>query len=228
MRIVAGAVPIGGTGGSLRPENKNIAVSATPITATILATAMIIVAVSAGSAEAAQSRFTSIANKDCAFDPIGDEPGEDDQLKTCRGLGGAQVLVNAKGTRLRIGFRWPKGSYPKKVAWVTEAWSAGFTMDWRGPGSSKGFTPYAAIVRMKFAKDGGPEVGDQVLAVIRVLDGTACIMGAVDIGANKNANKLAHAVADAAPAFVCGKDKPVIGGMKTPAAEEIARGIVEQ
>ncbi|WP_204277063.1 hypothetical protein, partial [Escherichia coli] len=70
----------------------------------------VITAVSAHSAGAAQSRFTSIANKDCKFAPIGHEPGEeDDQLKTCSGLGNSQVLVNALGTRLRIGFRWPNG-----------------------------------------------------------------------------------------------------------------------
>lgn len=229
MRIVAGAMPIGGTGGSLRPENKNTAASATPITATVLATTMIIVAASAGSAEAAQSRFTSIANKDCTFAPVGDEPGEDDdQLKTCRGLGGAQVLVNAMGTRLRIGFHWPKGSHPKKVVWVAEAWSAGFTMDWRGLDSGKGFAPYAAIVRMKFARDGGPEVGDQVLAVIRIGHGDACVMGAVDTGANRNANELAREIADARPSFICGKDRPVIGGIGTPSGAEIIRGVVDQ
>lgn len=65
-------------------------------------------------AAAGQSRLTSIANAGCIFAPIGDEPGDEkDQLKTCPGLGGAQVLVNALGTRLRIGFRWPKGPLRK-------------------------------------------------------------------------------------------------------------------
>lgn len=73
-------------------------------------------AVSADSPTAAQNRFTSIANKDCTFAPIADEPGdEEDQLKTCPGVGGAQVLVNTLGTRLRIGFRWPKGAHPQKM-----------------------------------------------------------------------------------------------------------------
>lgn len=45
-------------------------------------------AVSADSANAAQNRFTSLANKDCTFAPIGDEPG--DELKTCPGVGGAR------------------------------------------------------------------------------------------------------------------------------------------
>lgn len=185
-------------------------------------------AVSADSPTAAQNRFTSIANKDCTFAPIGDEPGdEEDQLKTCPGVGGAQVLVNALGTRLRIGFRWPKGAHPQKIIWAVEAWSAGLTVDWRGSGKGEEFEPYAAIVRMKFQKQDLPVAGDQVLAVIRVAQGTACVMGAVDTGTNPNANEAAHALADAAASFVCGKDKPTIGGMRTKATEEIVQGIDE-
>lgn len=190
---------------------------------------MFVIAVQAYSADAAQSRFTSVANKDCTFAPIGDEPGqEDDQLKTCVGLGGSKVLVNALETRLRIGFAWPKGGRPGKPIWVVEAWSAGFVIDWRGANGSKGFVPHAAIVRMKFARDGGPQVGDQVLAVIRVRHGDACVMGAVDTGANRNANELAREIADARPSFVCGKDRPMIGGIGTASAAQIIRGIVDQ
>jgi hypothetical protein len=194
--------------------------------AAILFMTMIAVAVSADSAGAAQSRFSSIANKDCTFAPIGNEPGDaEDQLKTCPGLGGAQVMVNALGTRLRIGFRWPKGHQPDKIIWAVEAWSAGFTVDWPGSGNGE---PSAAIVRMKFQKKDLPVAGDQVLAVIRVAQDTACVMGAVDAGVTPKANETAHALAEAAASFVCGKDKPTIGGVKTKAAEEIVRGIAEQ
>lgn len=48
------------------------------IAAAILFSTMVITAVSTGSASAAQSRFTSIANKDCKFAPIGHEPREED------------------------------------------------------------------------------------------------------------------------------------------------------
>lgn len=186
-------------------------------------------AISASPANAAQNRFTSLANKDCTFASIGDEPGdEEDQLKTCPGAGGAQVLVNALGTRLRIGFRWPKGAQPQKIIWAVEAWSAGLTVNWRGSGTDKKFEPYAAIVRMKFQKQDLPAVGDQVLAVIRIASDTACVMGAVDAGANPKANETAHALADAAPSFACGKDKPTIGGVSTKAAEQIVRSIAEQ
>jgi hypothetical protein len=179
-------------------------------------------------ANAAESRFTSIANKDCRFAPIGNEPGdEEDQLKICPGLGGAQVLVNSLGTRLRIGMRWPRSSHPNNIVWITEAWSAGFVMDWRGSAGDKDFVPYAAIIRMKFQKQDTPAAGEQVLAVIRVTRATACVMGAVDVGANRNANELAHALADTTPSFVCGRDKPAIGGTATAAAREIIKGYVE-
>lgn len=80
---------------------------------------------------------------------------------------------------------------------------------------------------MKFQKQDLPVAGDQVLTVIRIAQDTACVMAAVDTGANPNANEAAHALADAAPSFACGKDKPTIGGVKTKAAEEIVRGIAE-
>lgn len=180
-------------------------------------------------AAAGQSRLTSIANANCIFAPIGDEPGdEEDQLKTCPGLGGAQVLVNALGTRLRIGLRWPEGPSPQKIVWVTEAWSAGDAVDWRGISDGKGFKPYAAIVRMKFQKEDMPAAGDQVLAVIRVGRSLACVMGAVDVGANKHANRLAHALADARPSFNCGRDMPTVGGATTASARKIAKGITAE
>jgi len=180
-------------------------------------------------AAAPESRFTSIANKDCRFDPISDEVGgADDQQKTCAGPDGIMVLVNAYETRVRIGFRWPKGRGSGEPVWAVEAWSAGFVIDWRGTKGANGFVPYAATVRMKFAKDYGAEVGDQVLAVIRIADGEACLMGAVDARANRNANELARTIADTATSFVCGKDRPKIGGITTPAATTIAAGVTER
>jgi hypothetical protein len=170
----------------------------------------------AQSAQAApESRFTSIENKDCKFDPIGDEPGEsDDQLKTCPGLGGAKVLVNAFHTRVRIGFDWSVERRKTKIQWPVEAWGAGLKVEWRGNATQKGFDPYAATVRMLYANDQG-KAEQQVLAVIRVKRGEACLMGAVDIRANKNGYDLARNLADTAPSFDCKKDKSRILGIET-------------
>src|SRR5262245_23664154 len=102
-----------------------------------------------------ESRYTSIENKDCKFDPIGNEPGDaEDQLKTCPGLGGAKVLVNAFHTRVRIGFLWGARRKTEPV-WATEAWGAGLKIEWRGNATTKGFEPYAATVRMLYPNDQG-------------------------------------------------------------------------
>ena len=93
---------------------------------------------------ASAGRATSIT-----AEPIGDEPGEtDDQVKTCPGLGGAKVLVNAFEARLRIGFAWEKGAHARTPVWVVEAWSAGLVIDWRGAKASKGFVPYGRVARI--------------------------------------------------------------------------------
>lgn len=75
MTIATVTAPIGGISSSARLGGIR---SAMRIAAAILFSTMVITAVSTGSASAAQSRFTSIANKDCKFAPIGHEPREED------------------------------------------------------------------------------------------------------------------------------------------------------
>jgi hypothetical protein len=178
--------------------------------------------IAASATAAPASRYTSIENKDCKFAPIGNQPGDaDDQVKTCPGLGGARVVVNAFHTRLRIGFAWPGKPKVSPVPIVAEAWSAGEKVEWRGTADGKGFVPYAATVRMLFPDEGSAKARYSVLAVMRVKRGEACLVGAVDVGANKDAYDLARALADAAPSFVCGKDKPRIAGAETEWAKMI-------
>jgi hypothetical protein len=173
-------------------------------------------------AAAPQSRYTSIENKHCKFDPVGKQPGDaEDQLKTCPGVGGARVLVNAFHTRLRIGFAWTGRPKVADVMNVVEAWSAGMKIEWRGLPTAKGFDPYAATVRMLFADAETGKAKHQVLAVIRIRRGQACLIGAVDIAANKDGYDLARTLADAAPSFTCGKDKPRIAGVETEWAKAI-------
>jgi len=161
------------------------------------------------------SRYSSIANKACTFAVLGDQPGdEEDQSKTCPGPGGMQVLVTALGTRVRIGFGWTGRPPVAPVPAVVEAWSAGEKVEWRGD-AGRSFAPYAATVRMLYPKEGTGQVGHQVLAVMRVARGQACLVGVVDIRANRKAYVLARGVADRAPAFVCGRDRPSVAGVAT-------------
>lgn len=160
-----------------------------------------------------QSRYTSIANGDCVFETQADEDVEED-TKTCPGTAGISVVVSALGTSLQIGFAWGE-TVATEVPAVVEAWSAGEKMEWRGPVASGVFRPEAAIVRMLFPREGTGQVGHQVLAVMRLEDGQACLLAAVDIAANRNGYDLARTLADGAPAFACGRDVPAAAGIET-------------
>lgn len=160
-----------------------------------------------------ESRYTSLANGSCIIAPSIDEE-TDEQLKTCPGLNGILVVVSGLGTSVQIALAWD-GAKADEAPAVLEAWSAGEKMEWRGPVEAGAFTPQAAIVRMLFPKDGTPDVGHQVLAIIRVEDGQACLLGAVDIGANKDGYELARSRSDKAAGFECDRDSPVAIGRKT-------------
>lgn len=160
-----------------------------------------------------ESRYTSLANDDCKFAVQTDEEVQED-TKTCSGTAGISVVVSALGTSVQIGFGWGETG-PEDVSAVVEAWSAGEKMEWRGPVVSGVFRPEAAVVRMLFPKEGTADVGHQALAVMRIEDGNACLLGAVDIAANRNGYDLARTLADKAPAFECGRDVPVSAGVET-------------
>jgi hypothetical protein len=179
------------------------------------------VGLQAARAAAPESRYTSIENKACRFDPVGKEPGDaEDQLKTCPGLGGTQVLVNSFHAMLRIGFAWPGKPKVEPALPVVTASSAGMKLEWRGVATRKGFEPYAATVRMLFHEEG--KAGEQhVLAVMRVKRGEACLVGAVDIRANPNGYELARALADTAPQFNCKTDKARVVGAETEWARSL-------
>ncbi|MEN0041681.1 MAG: hypothetical protein AAF764_10150 [Pseudomonadota bacterium] len=81
--------------------------------------------------------------------------------------------------------------------------------------------PVAMILRFKIGGLSAPGVKDgrgNVLVIHRLpgLGGPACHVAWVDAIANKNANEMAREVADAAPSFRCGTDKPHTFGEVTP------------
>lgn len=168
-----------------------------------------------------ESRYTSIANSDCVIAPTLDEEVEE-QSKTCLGPAGISVVVNGLGTSVQIALTWDETNADGAPS-VVEAWSAGEKIEWRGPVVSGVFKAEAAVVRMLFPKEGTPDVGHQVLAIIRVEYGEACLLGAVDIGANKNGYELARSAADNASQFQCDRDSAVAIGKKT----EWTRRVIE-
>ena len=170
------------------------------------------------SAAALSSRYTPIDNVSCRFDPIGTEPGdEESQTKRCPGLGGVHVIVNVGGTTTSLGLEWPalrsRAAANRELA---AGWSLGEKLEWRGFQKTKGFVPQAAILRVLFNREGSHAIERQVLAVIRVRLGRACLMGAVDMTDDKTPNERARALADGAGrTFVCGRDRPMAAGPPT-------------
>ena len=78
---------------------------------------------------------------------------------------------------------------------------------------------FAAILRWNTttidSDDDSRQVAGQVLVVTRLGPGGVCHVGYVDGRANPNANELARQIADDnARTFRCGKDKPLVLGVK--------------
>ena len=162
-------------------------------------------------AAAAESRYTDLVGRSCKFEPIGTGLGDDEyQTKRCPGLGSAIVKTSSEHTQVALGFEWPR---TRPVDGVLRNWSIGTRMEWRGTAGPKGFEPYAATVRVLFPKDGGPNTERQLLAIMRVTRGQACVVGVVDIVANPNAYDLARRVADGkARAADCRSVQPTVEG----------------
>ena len=161
---------------------------------------------------AGRSVYTSIANKDCRFDPLGKGPdAAENQVKRCRGLEGAQAVVSSYHTVVGLALRWP-GS--RDATDLVTGWSLGEKLEWRGPAAGP-FRPEAVIVRVIF-NDPETDKKHQVLAIMRVKGGKACVMSAVDMTADPKPYETAQRVADEkAPSFVCGRSDRFAAGTPT-------------
>lgn len=188
-----------------------------------LALALIASASCAAPLDVRTSRSTSIANTACRFDPIGTAAGDDEvQTKRCPGLAYTRVIVTAAGTSVSLGFDWPR-SRPRApvAAGIAVGWSLGQSLEWRGNLFQGFFKPDSVIVRVLFNKDGSRSIEHQVLAVIQVQNGSACLIGVVDMGADKSPHETAQRLADAkAAVFACGRD---VAGVAGPATEWTGR-----
>lgn len=156
-------------------------------TETWIALAAAAAATSAAAAPAAESRYTTLRNADCAMVESGEPQGEDWVMHRCRGVAGLPVwVVYTDSVRMQLAFG-PKAfaGYAVYSAERNDAWK----LDWRGTGKGAAFRPYAVIARMT-----PPEGGASVLAVYRVwADKPSCRIGqAAD---NAEARRIADAAA---------------------------------
>jgi hypothetical protein len=169
-------------------------------------------------APAPESLHTELLKGRCKFISI-DEETDEEQVKRCPGRGGAQVLTRASHTNVYLSFRWSRSRVAEDVV---KGWSLGDKVEWRGVRSAQGFAPYAAIVRVITKHPETMRGGGHVLAVLRIERRNACLAAAVDVGANKGANGLARAAADAyARTFVCRNGKPRLFGPATAWTEQV-------
>lgn len=88
----------------------------------------------------------------------------------------------------------------------------GETLEWRLSNESGRWLPVATIVRYHTADIDTGEDSGQVLVVTQLVEGNSCHIAYVDARANKDANELARAAADAAGNFDCGSDAIAMPG----------------
>lgn len=171
----------------------------------------------AGEAHAREraSVYTSLRNADCRFEPADGPGSEESQTKRCLGVARVRVVVTSGGTSVALGFEWPGANPPADARSVVVGWSLGERLEWRGDGSGSHFDPDSVIVRVLFNRDESPQIGHQVLAVLRVRRGSACLRGVVDMSASRTPYELARRVSDDPSAFVCGETKPSVEGQAT-------------
>jgi len=188
------------------------------ITISIL-TAML--AAHAGAALAAGSAFTDLELDKCktlvAPDP--DEPGGDFASMLCPGLGDYKVLFKEGDLRQSVHYGFLKQSIIEKAFESFGPFNhMNPKIEWRIGAGGK---PIAAIQRF-FVGDENSQ--GQILVISRVGqpgEEDGCPVGYVDALANKDANNLARAVADAlAVHFRCGADTPDYHGAKGDKAAE--------
>jgi len=172
---------------------------------------------------APESRYTDLVGRSCQTEPVGGDLGAGaEQTKRCPGLGGAKVVVTADHSQVALGYEW---SAREKADEVLAHWSLGYKLEWRGFQTSRGFDPYATVIRVLF--NSGAEPADRpVLAVMRVRRGEACVMAVVDIASNPDAYELARQLADSrALGFVCGRDAARVEGIPTARATQLLAGL---
>lgn len=134
-----------------------------------------------------ESRYTDLTRTSCEPGPTGrDGPGT---ALHCPGLGGARVILSLGEDRVGLGFAW---STRETAADVAEAGALQPRLEWRGLWTSKGFEPYAVLVRTGW----GRLEGRESIIVVQVRPGEACQVEDVAWRAGLDLAEAARAVAD--------------------------------
>lgn len=175
------------------------------------------------SAQTVASVDTELVKGRCRIIADDGEVG-DYTLKRCPGLGGARVYVELVGQHsISLSFRWGNA----KATDAVKHYSIGTRLEWRGIKDKRGFSPYAAIIRVMIW-DNDAEKTHDVLAVLRMEKRNACLMAAVDEEINADAMTLARAAADTdAPSFPCVTGKPRLVGTASRWAKETIGAVGE-
>ncbi|WP_185984390.1 hypothetical protein [Aureimonas mangrovi] len=174
----------------------------------------LLVASCAGSAHAAEARYTDVNFDACAVEEVFEE-GVGAAL-TCEGLDGIPVYVTEGDLRFDVDFGARNGA--------TETFGPfnylGPRIEWRVEDGKA----FATILRFVIENpEGGADPADKgsVLGVFQIgtQEAPGCAVAYVDALANDNANEIARQVADAfARPFRCGTDRATYVGHVGPKA----------
>lgn len=136
------------------------------------------------------------------------KPGDGEWAQwLCKGYDGIDVYVLEGDLRFYITF--DKKAEGRQT--LPPFNNIGKNLEWRLSEQGKHWLPHATILRYYTDTSSGKK--GQVLVVSKYDNGESCHMAYIDALANKNANKLAHFIADKlSENFDCAKDQAIIVG----------------
>ncbi len=194
-------------------------------------TALVLSLAAGPNVHAAESRYSSIVEKDCRrLNVLRIEGSEYAVSRVCSGRGGYKVFIDEEDLRetLTIGLTMRQaGKEPaaKDRFGAFNGYEDKF--EWRSGSDGK---PYAVIVGWSFANNdnldtSGRPKSVRMLVVMRLPPGPVCKIAYVDRAANGDANELARKAADEiARGFKCDSDTMQMIGKSGPASSAFQNG----